>query len=103
MSTLVTPIPSGRLRKPASVCGDLAGDPAMAVILLGMGYTSVSVAPHFLGEIKYAVRSISHADAARFAEEALSAGSAAAVRDVIARLRERLYDDHRADVEHADA
>ena len=31
--------------KPSSVCGEMAGDYATAVLLMGFGYTSVSVAP----------------------------------------------------------
>ena len=42
--------------KPCSVCGDVADDPATALMLLGMGFDAVSVAPNFCPEIKYAVR-----------------------------------------------
>ena len=82
-----------RHERRAAVCGDLAGDPAMAVLLLGMGFHAVSVAPHFLADIKYAVRSITFAEAKAFAEEALSQPSSDGVRAVLSRLRQRLYDE----------
>lgn len=77
----------------ASVCGDLAGDPAMAVVLLGMGYHGVSVAPNFLAEIKYAVRAITQAEAQTFADEVLRERNSAGVAAVLGRVRARLYDD----------
>jgi len=79
--------------RPASVCGDLAGDPAMAVILLGMGFHGVSVAPNFLAEIKFAVRSVSLLEAEAFAAEVLSERTSEGVGAVLGRLRARLYDD----------
>jgi phosphotransferase system enzyme I (PtsI) len=77
----------------ASVCGDLASDPAMAVILLGLGFHSVSVAPNFLGEIKFAVQSIAATEASAYATEALSERTVAGVEGVLGRIRSRLYDD----------
>jgi phosphoenolpyruvate-protein kinase (PTS system EI component) len=74
-----------------SVCGDLAGDPAMAILLLGMGYDSVSVAPQFLPEIKYAVRRTSVESAQGFAQEALAEETSEGVRGVLGRIRETLY------------
>ncbi|MEM7306104.1 MAG: phosphoenolpyruvate--protein phosphotransferase [Planctomycetota bacterium] len=79
--------------KPASVCGDLAGDPAMAVLLVGMGFHAVSVASHFLGDMKYAVRSVTYAEASEFADQALAQISADGVKGVLSRVRERLYDE----------
>lgn len=85
----------------ASVCGDLAGDPAMAVILLGLGFHAVSVAPNFLGEIKFAVRSVSLAEAQTFAAEAVAESSAAGVEHVLGRIRARLYDDRVLETDRA--
>jgi phosphotransferase system enzyme I (PtsP) len=77
-----------RADKPSSVCGDLASDPALAVLLFGMGFDGVSVAPHFVPEIKYAVRRISRATAAELARGAVTARSIAEVKAVVARCRE---------------
>jgi phosphotransferase system enzyme I (PtsI) len=78
-------------KKPASVCGDMASDPAAAILLLGMGYDSISVAPQFVPEIKYAVRRVSAEDARTFAAEALAQVTSTGVRSVLERIRVRLY------------
>ncbi len=76
--------------RPASVCGDIAGDPATAVLLQGLGYTSVSVAPQFVPEIKYAVRRIRATDASSFAEEALAQDTSEGVRGVLQKIRDQV-------------
>lgn len=81
-----------RCRKPSAVCGDLAGDPAFSLLLLGMGFEAVSVAPHFVPEIKYAVRRTPLAVARDDARAALAQNSPEGVREVLARIRDRLYD-----------
>jgi phosphotransferase system enzyme I (PtsI) len=78
--------------KPASVCGDAASDPLMAVLLLGLGYQALSVAPQFVAEIKYAVRRTRLEDARAFATELLGQRSASGVRAVMERMRKKLYD-----------
>ncbi len=75
-------------KKPSAVCGELASDPALAVLLFGMGFDAVSVAPHFVPEIKYAVRKVSLVQAKEFAKAALDARSCAQVKAVIARCRD---------------
>jgi phosphotransferase system enzyme I (PtsI) len=77
--------------KPCSVCGDVAEDPATAILLLGMGYDAVSVAPHFYPEIKYVVRKTSSADARAYAEQALQQTNTADVLRVVSDFRDRLH------------
>ena len=38
------------------VCGELAGDPAAAVLLVGLGVTELSMAPPLVAEVKAALR-----------------------------------------------
>ena len=76
-----------------SVCGEVAGDHAMALVLLGMGYDSVSVSPHFLAEVRFAVRETSFTDAQALARRALAAHHPAEVRDVLDEARVRLHRD----------
>lgn len=76
---------------PASVCGDISGDPAAAVLLTGMGYTSVSVAPQFVPEVKHAVRRTSMKAARALVEDVLAQSSAEGVRARLDRFRESLY------------
>jgi len=58
------------------VCGEAAGEPALAVLLVGLGVDELSVAPARLDEIRATVRSISAGTAAEAARAALAAGSA---------------------------
>lgn len=78
--------------KSCSVCGDMADDPATAMMLLGMGFDTVSVAPFFYPGIKYAVRRTSAVEAREFSAQVLAASRVQGVRDVFsafdARLRE---------------
>jgi phosphocarrier protein FPr len=62
------------------VCGELAGDPAAAVLLAGLGVTELSMAPGLIAGVKQALRSVSMADARDVARAALEADSAAAAR-----------------------
>jgi phosphotransferase system, enzyme I, PtsP len=61
-----------RCGKPVSVCGELAGDPAGALVLLGLGVDSLSMSPALLGEVKQAIRGISRKQARQLAEAALT-------------------------------
>ena len=73
--------------KPCSVCGDMANDPAIALLLFGMGYDAISVAPHFAPEIKFAVRESSLAELRILAGEVLEQKTAAAVHERLEALR----------------
>jgi phosphotransferase system enzyme I (PtsP) len=77
--------------KPSSVCGEMAGDYATALMLLGMGFDSVSVAPNLLNEIKYAVRRTPSSEAAEIARAALAERTSEGVRGVLNQVRERLH------------
>ena len=43
---------------PVSVCGEMASEPLSAVLLLGMGFTTLSVAPPAIPLVKWVVRSV---------------------------------------------
>lgn len=58
------------------VCGEAAGKPSLAVLLLGLGVEELSVSPVKLDLIRWAVRAISLEEAEAAAEAALAAGSA---------------------------
>jgi phosphotransferase system enzyme I (PtsI) len=62
------------------VCGEMCGDPAGAVILLGLGLDEFSTSPYLLPEIKTIVRSVTYAEAKELAERALCLSTAADVR-----------------------
>jgi phosphotransferase system enzyme I (PtsI) len=57
--------------RPLSVCGEMAGQPLQAVLLVGLGYRSLSMAPSAIPRVKEALRAIRAADAAALAERCL--------------------------------
>ncbi len=68
------------------VCGELAGDPAAALLLAGLGVRELSMAPPLIAEVKQALRSVSLTDAAAAAQRALLARDAAQAREFAADL-----------------
>ncbi len=68
---------------PVSVCGEMASEPLSAVLLLGLGYDRLSVSPPALPLVKWVVRTMPEAAAARAADSALSAASAAEVSETL--------------------
>ncbi len=68
------------------VCGELAGDPAAAVLLAGLGVTELSMAAALVPEVKAALREVSMADAREAARAALEADDADAARALATQL-----------------
>ena len=68
------------------VCGELAGDPAAAVLLAGLGVTELSMAPALIPEAKAALRAVDLADARAAAGAALDAEDADEARRLAAAL-----------------
>ncbi len=72
LRTLRAVFAEGARRKlPAGVCGEMAGDPIFAPLLLGLGATSLSMAPPLIPTVKYLVRNMKMSDARKLAKEAL--------------------------------
>lgn len=71
---------SQQLELPVSVCGELAGDPIGALLLVGMGYRSLSMNTRNVAKIKYMLRHVSVSDMEQLADFALSATYAGEVR-----------------------
>ena len=68
------------------VCGELAGDPAAAILFAGLGVTELSMAPALVPDVKAALRGVALADARAAALRALDTDSAADARALGARL-----------------
>ena len=62
---------ANRLGKAVSVCGEIAGDPLYASLLVGMGASSLSLTSSMLPEVKYLIRNTTMADAQALVEEVL--------------------------------
>jgi phosphoenolpyruvate-protein phosphotransferase len=63
-----------------SVCGEMGGDPAAALALVGLGVTVLSMASSSLAPVRRAIRGADAATLRAMAHEALGATSAAEVR-----------------------
>ena len=63
--------------KPLSVCGEMAAEPLQAVLLVGLGYRSLSMAPSAIPRVKEAIRAVSAAEAAALAARCLGLSSGA--------------------------
>jgi phosphoenolpyruvate-protein phosphotransferase (PTS system enzyme I) len=72
-----------RAQIPVSVCGEMASDPLSVVLLVGLGYRVLSVAPPALPLVKWCVRMIPVAAAEHAAAAALSASTAAEATEVV--------------------
>jgi phosphocarrier protein FPr len=75
---------------PAAVCGELAGVPAAAPLLIGLGVEELSMSPPAIPRVKEAVGGISFEEARRLADRALTLESAAEVRELVAESFPRL-------------
>ncbi|WP_292831325.1 phosphoenolpyruvate--protein phosphotransferase [Microbacterium sp.] len=66
--------------KPVGICGEAAADPLLAVVLVGLGATSLSMAPTALADVRAALLKQTMRDAERIASAALGAADAASAR-----------------------
>ena len=66
--------------KPISICGELAGDPLAAILLVAMGYDVLSMNATSLPKVKKAVRSIRLSEAVELLDEALAMEDAVQIR-----------------------
>ena len=57
---------------PVALCGEMAGDISLTIILLGLGLDEFSTSPIAVPEIKKVVRSVNYEDAREIAHEALT-------------------------------
>ncbi|WP_243077009.1 phosphoenolpyruvate--protein phosphotransferase [Microbacterium sp. SS28] len=67
--------------KPVGICGEAAADPLLAVVLVGLGATSLSMAPTALADVRASLLEYTLAEARGIAEAALAADDAASARD----------------------
>ncbi|KJL20742.1 phosphoenolpyruvate--protein phosphotransferase [Microbacterium azadirachtae] len=68
------------LGKPVGVCGEAAADPLLAVVLVGLGVGSLSMAPAALSDVRRTLSLHTLDQARRIAEAALAADDAASAR-----------------------
>lgn len=73
-----------RAGKPIGICGEAAADPLLAVVLVGLGATSLSMAPAALADVRLALSERTLDEARSLAESALAADDAAGARQAAA-------------------
>lgn len=73
----------GAAGKPVGVCGEAAADPLLAVVLAGLGVTSLSMSPRALAPVRAALAAHTLADCARLAKLALAAEDAEQARATV--------------------
>jgi phosphotransferase system enzyme I (PtsP) len=69
--------------KTVSVCGEMAGDPASALLLLGLGIDSLSMNPSSLPRVKWTIRSFSRRQAHEISKKALESENVTQTRDLL--------------------
>jgi phosphotransferase system enzyme I (PtsP) len=75
--------------KPISICGELAGDPGAAILLMAMGYDSLSMNATNLPKVKSVLRGIRLDEAEALLEVVMKATSVDAVRSEVEKLLEK--------------
>jgi phosphotransferase system enzyme I (PtsI) len=70
--------------KPVGICGEAAADPQLAVVLVGLGATTLSMTPAALADVRAELAGVTMEDARRTATAALAARSASAARTAAA-------------------
>ena len=79
-----------RLRMPVSVCGEMAGNPKLVPLLLGLGIRSFSMNAGSIPRVKQAVRALDIGDCARFARRVMEQSDPARIRELVTDFAEGL-------------
>ena len=74
---------------PVSICGEIAGDPIYAGLLLGMGADSLSLTSSLLPEVKYFIRHIKKAEAEALVAEVMQIGDSADILQKLEAFRQK--------------
>ncbi|PSL02400.1 phosphoenolpyruvate--protein phosphotransferase [Haloactinopolyspora alba] len=72
-----------RLDRPVGVCGEAAADPALSVVLVGLGVTSLSMTPRAIADVAEVLLSVSRDECVRLAGLALAAPDARSARAAV--------------------
>lgn len=70
---------------PVSVCGEVAGDPRVVPLLVGLGVDALSVSPAYVTLVKRVLRALTLDEARQVAQEALCQSDAVGVRELLNR------------------
>jgi phosphotransferase system enzyme I (PtsI) len=73
-------------KRPVGVCGEAASDPMLALVLIGLGITSLSMAPACLADVRAALGERTLEECRALARVALDASSAVTARAAVSEL-----------------
>jgi len=73
---------------PVSVCGEMAGDPLAAILLLGMSIDSLSTSVTSLPRIKWVIRNFNQKEAKELMEKALEMKDAYVIKQMLTNVME---------------
>ena len=76
-----------RMRMPVSVCGEMAGNPQLTPLLLGLGLRSFSMNAGAVPRVKQAVRAVTTEDCTRFARRIMEQSDGTRIRQMIEDFR----------------
>jgi phosphoenolpyruvate-protein phosphotransferase len=74
---------AGLAKKPVSICGEIAGDHYYTMLLIGLGFRELSMAPVFLPRVKLMIRNFSIDEAQSIAKKAVLMSSANEIRELL--------------------
>jgi phosphotransferase system enzyme I (PtsI) len=80
-----------RARRDFSVCGEMAADPLLVALLVGMGFRAFSMTPAALPVVKRGLRAISAHQAEKIARQAVTADAADDVHRLLAPLADAMH------------
>ncbi|MXP64379.1 phosphoenolpyruvate--protein phosphotransferase [Roseomonas sp. M0104] len=72
-----------RLRMPVSVCGEMAGNPRLVPLLLGLGIRALSMNASAIPRVKQMVRTLKIDDCARFARRVMEQGDPRLIQELV--------------------
>ncbi|MDB5369499.1 MAG: phosphoenolpyruvate--protein phosphotransferase [Roseomonas sp.] len=72
-----------RLRMPVSVCGEMAGNPRLVPLLLGLGIRALSMNASAIPRVKQMVRSLKIDDCARFARRVMEQSDPQRIQELV--------------------
>ncbi|MGY4803139.1 phosphoenolpyruvate--protein phosphotransferase [Teichococcus aerofrigidensis] len=77
-----------RLRMPVSVCGEMAGNPRLVPLLLGLGLRTLSMNASAIPRVKQMVRSLKIDDCARFARRVMEQSDPKRIQELVMEFGE---------------
>jgi phosphoenolpyruvate-protein phosphotransferase (PTS system enzyme I) len=72
-----------RTGTPVAMCGDMAGDPMLAWVLIGLGLRNLSMAPRQIPVVKSIVRATRVSEAERLLAQALTMSTETEIEELV--------------------